>query len=533
VAQLYQAGKYAEATEIAEESLVLAVGKFGPDHPQVVTSLNNLAELNYRQDRYAEAEPLYKRCLAIDEKALGSGYPDVGQCLNNLALLYNAQDRYAEAEPIFKRALAIAEKALGAEHPDVATELNNLAELYRAQGRYAEAEQLFKRALAIHEMALGADHPDVATAFNNLAGLAIAQGNWARAADYWQHATEIIGRRAEREIAGSEGGSVKGEPMRNSHYILGLIKMTDRLASPGHADRARQGRDMFEKAQWALASEATSPMTQMAARSAKGDAALAYLVRERQDLVAERQVKDEQLIAAKSELPPKRNSDAEKSLNDRLAAIDVRLVVIDARFAKDIPGYASLTSPKPASVAEVQAMLKPNEALVLFLDSDERFKPTPEETFIWEMTKGDMRWVKSELGTKALTESVATLRCGLDAALWDDEAAAARCRDLIKIEPERETGSKRRHITEHEAESYAHRALTAHGLEVPEESTYGARWYVAHWIEEDRARGISICPMAEAFAMGTRSRPSYSQAGPPNDAAPKATSVLVLSPARR
>jgi CHAT domain-containing protein len=76
----------------------------------------------------------------------------------------------------------------------------------------------------------------------------------------------------------------------------------------------------------------------------------------------------------------------------------------------------------------VEALLQPNEALVLFLDTDARFKPTSEETFIWVVTKGDVRWVKSELGTKALTEGVAVLRCGLDAALWDDESAAARCR---------------------------------------------------------------------------------------------------------
>jgi CHAT domain-containing protein len=33
---------------------------------------------------------------------------------------------------------------------------------------------------------------------------------------------------------------------------------------------------------------------------------------------------------------------------------------------------------------------------------------------------------------------VAALRCGLDAALWDDEPAAARCRDLLKAAPERD-----------------------------------------------------------------------------------------------
>ena len=53
-------------------------------------SLNNLAALYVAQGRYAEAEPLYKRSLAIQEKALGPDHPDVGTSLNNLAGLYTA-----------------------------------------------------------------------------------------------------------------------------------------------------------------------------------------------------------------------------------------------------------------------------------------------------------------------------------------------------------------------------------------------------------------------------------------------------------
>jgi hypothetical protein len=101
------------------------------------------------------------------------------------------------------------------------------------------------------------------------------------------------------------------------------------------------------------------------------------------------------------------------------------------------PDYAALASPAPLSVVDVQALLGPAEVLVLFLDTPV-WKPTPEETFIWVVTKGEMRWVKSELGTKAPIEHVAALRCGLDAALWDDERAAARCRDLVKGAPERD-----------------------------------------------------------------------------------------------
>ncbi len=87
------------------------------------------------QGQYAEAEPLYKRSLAIQEKALGPDHPDVATTLNNLAEIYRNQGRYAEAEPLHKRSLEISEKAFGPDHPDVATSLNNLAELYRNQGQ--------------------------------------------------------------------------------------------------------------------------------------------------------------------------------------------------------------------------------------------------------------------------------------------------------------------------------------------------------------------------------------------------------------
>jgi CHAT domain-containing protein len=121
-------------------------------------------------------------------------------------------------------------------------------------------------------------------------------------------------------------------------------------------------------------------------------------------------------------------------------------VEIDKRLAAEYPDYAALVSPAPLSVESVQAQLGSDEALILILDTPE-WNPTPEETFIWVITKGDMRWVKSELGTDALTEHVAALRCGLDAALWDDDTAVARCRSLVKGEPERDAYGNIRYET--------------------------------------------------------------------------------------
>jgi CHAT domain-containing protein len=207
--------------------------------------------------------------------------------------------------------------------------------------------------------------------------------------------------------------------------------MVHRLAANGPAELEAHARETFETAQWGQGSEAAASLAQMAARSAKGSSELAALVRERQDLVADWQVKDKLLIAAKSKEPAKRNADAERALADRLAAIDARRSDIDRRLAQDFPDYAALASTAPVSVAEVRAQLSDDEALVLFLDTPEA-KPLSEETFVWVVTKARMRWVRSELGTAALGREVSALRCGLDRAAWDDDGGS-RCAGLLSI----------------------------------------------------------------------------------------------------
>jgi tetratricopeptide (TPR) repeat protein len=140
---------------------------------------------------YAQAEPMFRRALAIYEKALGPEHPDVATSLNNLAELYHDQGQYGKAEPLHERALAIHEKALGPEHPDVATSLNNLAQLHKRRGQYARAEPLYERALVIYEKALGPEHPEVATSLNNLAGLYHDQGQYGKAEPLYQRSLPI------------------------------------------------------------------------------------------------------------------------------------------------------------------------------------------------------------------------------------------------------------------------------------------------------------------------------------------------------
>ena len=112
-------------------------------------ALMQKAEQLLAQGKYAEAEPLFRRALAIEEAALGTNHPDVGTTLNNLALLLQEQGKYAEAEPLFRRALAIKEAALGPDHPDVAQVAENLAAVLRHLGREDEAQRLEEPAAGI------------------------------------------------------------------------------------------------------------------------------------------------------------------------------------------------------------------------------------------------------------------------------------------------------------------------------------------------------------------------------------------------
>ena len=110
-----------------------------------------------------------RRALAIDEKSFGPDHPNVAISLNNLAQLLQGHEPACRGRAaLMRRALKIDEASFGPDHPDVAIDLNNLAQLLQATNRLAEAEPLdAPRARSTSK--LRPDHPNVATALNNLA----------------------------------------------------------------------------------------------------------------------------------------------------------------------------------------------------------------------------------------------------------------------------------------------------------------------------------------------------------------------------
>ncbi|MCC5656185.1 tetratricopeptide repeat protein [Nostoc sp. XA010] len=184
-------GLYQQAEPWYKLCLKVAENRLGLEHPDVATSLNNLAALYGYTGRYSEAEPLYQRALELRKYLLRDNHPHIATSLNNLAGLYKSTGRYSEAEPLFQQALALRKRLLGDNHSDVATSLNNLAGLYQSTQRYSEAEVLYQQALSLRKCLLGDNHSDVATSLNNLAVLYYSTGRHSEAEPLYQQALAL------------------------------------------------------------------------------------------------------------------------------------------------------------------------------------------------------------------------------------------------------------------------------------------------------------------------------------------------------
>jgi tetratricopeptide (TPR) repeat protein len=89
--------------------------------------LFNVGECFRISGKYKEAGCMNRGALELRDKALGQEHPDTLSSMNNLALVLVMQGKYTEAEQMLPRALELREKVLGQEHPDTLSNMDNLA----------------------------------------------------------------------------------------------------------------------------------------------------------------------------------------------------------------------------------------------------------------------------------------------------------------------------------------------------------------------------------------------------------------------
>ena len=140
----------------------------GPEHPDTLTSMSNLAWVLSHQGKYEAAEEMHREVLVIKQRVLGMEHPDTLTSMNNLASVLSHQGKYDAAEEMHREVLVIEQRVLGMEHPSTLTSMSNLAVVLSDQGKYEAAEEMLGEALVITQRVLGMEHPSTLTIMNNL-----------------------------------------------------------------------------------------------------------------------------------------------------------------------------------------------------------------------------------------------------------------------------------------------------------------------------------------------------------------------------
>jgi tetratricopeptide (TPR) repeat protein len=412
-------GRLPEAAGAFEQASKAAQKAYGANSLEAAEMLNSLGAVNYRMGRPTEAETILRQVLDIAKKGGSKSLDLAAGAANNLAQVLQQQGRNGEAVLAYHEAYDANVAMFGPENPASMVNLMNAAVVYRDTGDLKNAEGMFSTVLNYRERVLGAEHPETALVENNLGWLELAKDAPADALSYFRKSVATYQRLQARQARGIRGQALGIEEREVGRSIFGLLRSLAKMETLSPDKSPALLNEGFEAAQEVHINAAADSLARAGARLASGSGELGAMLRQGQDMAAQWHGIDLALTKALASPANQRNPGFEQQVRRQLDAINAKIGTIDAAVAQNFPAYSSLTNPQALSVADVQALLDPEEALVLISAFG---GSNGNGTFVWVVTKQDAKTIATDTSLTALSDWVWTLRCGLavDAAGSDD-----------------------------------------------------------------------------------------------------------------
>ena len=155
------------ALEIAHARFLTASINEDSD-PGLLLLLNRLGFFDYYRGNVHLAVKDFRQMVTIREKTLGPDHPDTLTSMDDLGETLRIVGDHAGARKLQEQVLKKMTSLLGPDHPSTLTSLNNLAETLRAMGEHAGARKLEEQVLEKMTSLLGPDHPSTTTSAWNL-----------------------------------------------------------------------------------------------------------------------------------------------------------------------------------------------------------------------------------------------------------------------------------------------------------------------------------------------------------------------------
>jgi CHAT domain-containing protein len=441
-------GEYAKAEALYRQAIAAVSGPRYARGTSPEELRDRLVQNLIRQERLLEAENEARKALLGMLAKRGRNSPQTASMLGLLGLAVFEQRRYQESERLARASVATYEK-VGAPPGSLALALRrrDLASALSVQGRDQEAlaesvtivaglsgepgslEKLVRRNLFFTEVLLrtgyadraleplgvalerskqllGEAHPNTAAIRGYMARVYAAQGDTSRALREFQEATRVLLARSPDVDEATRSRS------REWGLVGTLISYISLLADIRGTPLEREAgidatAEAFRLADVARSRSVQRALNASAARAAAGNPALADLVRREQD--ATKQINALNALLANLLSAPSDQPDP-KAVLDLRARIDVlgrAHGALIAQIEKEFPAYAELINPRPVTVDEARAMLRPGETLIATL--------TTRRTFVWAVpSNGPVAFAAAPIGAGELERTVATLRKALE-----------------------------------------------------------------------------------------------------------------------
>ncbi len=400
-------GKLAQTEWLLRETLERTIKETSRESAPTARVALNLVGVMVSQGRYSEALGLARSSLAILEArgAKSSGY-NISGALLQMGRLHVLLGDYSDALGYFTRRM----QALNADPANVRAGAGGGSVFWgRALirlGRPAEAVDMLRTLSRNHVRRSGEKSYITLESRGFLACALYHAGQTEQAAQEFGSVVPALISARQRQRA-QDRADVTRDTLLN--WILeGYMELLAARAEAGGAGAADAAAEAFRIADVSRGSNVQRAVVLSSSRAAIRDPDLAQLVRKEQDL-GNRQTALAEIV--QNLLSRRREQQPEKIIADirrEIEAMTKEREAIREDIASRFPNYTRLLEPKPATVYDVQKILRPGEVLLSTYTTHDR-------TFVWAIAPtGEPRFAQVALGEAELARSVRRLRSALD-----------------------------------------------------------------------------------------------------------------------
>ena len=375
-------------------------GKYAPPTPEFI---NGLAAVLVEEGRYPEAEKLSRSALEVQQTlGIGNDAPETVRVLSELGNILIAQRKAKQAAEVYDELEAAIAQWPPAQREAFELNGSRIVALY-ASGQIdagiAAAQELVKREVS----RTGANSFDTASAHGTLAVGYARAGRDADAIGEFKLALPVL-MAATHESDDDDPTLVAARSARLQRTVetyIGTLARSSAMANDAAAET-------FGLADAIRGHAVQQALADSSARMVAKDPALAELVRTDQDRA--KQI-NAQLVALNNLLAQpsdQRDAGTVQAMTTEIDKLRGERKAARQEINKRFPAYADLIDPKPPSVDDIRAALRPGEALLSFYFGQDK-------SFVWAVPKdGAVAFASVPMNALELEADVLRLRQALE-----------------------------------------------------------------------------------------------------------------------